>query len=63
MFILFLNKDISFYVIVEATLKLVLFIYMCIYIHRLNCGCVNLSQKESSVQEFQYKLVTVHKAA
>lgn len=63
MFILFLNKDISFYVIVEATLKLVLFIYMCIYIHRLNCDCVNLSQKESSVQEFQYKLVTVHKAA
>lgn len=43
MFILFLNKDTSFYVIVEATLKLVLFIYMCIYIHRLNCGCVNLS--------------------
>lgn len=43
MFILFLNKDISFYVIVEATLKLVLFIYMCIYIHRLNYGCVNLS--------------------
>lgn len=43
MFILFLNKDISFYVIVEATLKLVLFIYMCIYIHRLNCDCVNLS--------------------
>ena len=43
MFILFLNKDISFYVIVEATLKLVLFIYMYIHIHRLNCDCVNLS--------------------
>ena len=33
MFILFLNKDISFYVIVEATLKLVLFIYICVYIY------------------------------